>query len=426
MAEQVQSAFAMQAYVEDIARRARRAARNAARASTDQRNQALCIAANAIEASTTAIQTANKLDLAAGRQSGLSAAMLDRLELTDARIELMARGLREVAELSDPVGKISELIQRPSGIRVGRMRVPLGVIGIIYESRPSVTAEAGGLCVKSGNAVILRGGSEAFHSNLAIVKCLQRGLEATGLASDIIQFIESTDRDAIDVLISMEDCVDVVVPRGGKGLIERLSSKSRVPLIKHLDGVCHVYVDDDACLDKAMAIVLNSKTHRYGVCNAMETLLLGETIARKILPAIVEALQEKGVELRGCAVSRCISPDILPATQADWYAEYLAPILAIRVVANIDQAIDHIAQYGSEHTDCIVTQNTDRAEKFMREVNSSSVMLNASTRFADGFEYGLGAEIGISTNKLHARGPVGLEGLTIEKFVVYGDGTIRE
>ncbi|MYD77590.1 MAG: glutamate-5-semialdehyde dehydrogenase, partial [Gammaproteobacteria bacterium] len=346
-------------------------------------------------------------------------------ELTDARIELMAQGLREIVELPDPVGEISEVVQRPSGIRVGRMRVPLGVIGIIYESRPSVTAEAGGLCLKSGNAVILRGGSEAFNSNISIVECLQHGLDSAGLSTDVIQFIESTDRSAIDAMISMEDCVDVIVPRGGKGLIERISSQSRIPVIKHLDGVCHVYVDDDACLEQAMAIVMNSKTHRYGVCNAAETLLVGRNIARKFLPDVVAALKEKGVELRGCERSRSICPEMLVAVEDDWYEEYLAPILAVRVVDNLDQAMDHIEQYGSEHTDSIVTQNLSHAERFMREVNSSSVMVNASTRFADGFEYGLGAEIGISTNKLHARGPVGLEGLTMQKYVVYGDGTGR-
>lgn len=426
MAGQVQQSFDMAAYVRNIAHDARIAARKIARASTQQRNQALQITADTIEASIKTIQRSNQLDMESGRQSGLADAMLDRLELTAARISLMAQGLREIAELPDPVGEVTQITQRPSGIRVGRMRVPLGVIGIIYESRPGVTAEAGGLCLKSGNAVILRGGSEAFHSNIAIVECLQRGLDGAGLDKDIVQFIESTDRSAIDALIGMEDSVDVIVPRGGKGLIERISSQSRIPVIKHLDGVCHVYVDDDACPDKAMAIVMNSKTHRYGVCNAMETLLVGQKIAGTFLPPVVSALQEKGVELRGCEQSRRLVPGIFSATEDDWYEEYLAPILAIRIVEDIDQALDHIEQYGSEHTDCIVTQNTDHADRFMREVNSSSVMLNASTRFADGFEYGLGAEIGISTNKLHARGPVGLEGLTIQKFVVYGDGAVRE
>ena len=425
MGTQTQQVFDIAAYVGQVAVDARVASREIARSTTSQRNQALLATADKIESSREKIQQANRVDLDLGRKTGLSGAMLDRLELTDSRIELMAQGLREIAELPDPVGEISEVVQRPSGIRVGRMRVPLGVIGIIYESRPSVTAEAGGLCLKSGNAVILRGGSEAFNSNIAIVECLQHGLDNAGLSTDIIQFIESTDRNAIDAMISMEDCVDVIVPRGGKGLIERISSQSRIPVIKHLDGVCHVYVDDDACLEKAMAIVMNSKTHRYGVCNAAETLLIGRNIAQRFLPDVAAALKEKGVELRGCDRSRSICPEMLVAVEEDWYEEYLAPILAVRVVDNLDQAMDHIEQYGSEHTDSIVTQNLSHAERFMREVNSSSVMVNASTRFADGFEYGLGAEIGISTNKLHARGPVGLEGLTMQKYVVYGDGTVR-
>lgn len=425
MGTQTQQVFDIAAYVGRVAVDARAASRGIARSTTAQRNQALLTTADKIESSREQIQQANQTDLDLGGKSGLSGAMLDRLELTDARIELMAQGLREIADLPDPVGEISTVVQRPSGIRVGRMRVPLGVIGIIYESRPSVTAEAGGLCLKSGNAVILRGGSEAFNSNFAIVECLQHGLDSAGLSADVIQFIESTDRSAIDAMISMEDCVDVIVPRGGKGLIERISSQSRIPVIKHLDGVCHVYVDDDACLEKAMAIVMNSKTHRYGVCNAAETLLIGRNIAQTFLPAVAAALKEKGVELRGCERSRSICPEMLVAVEDDWYEEYLAPILAVRVVDNLDQAMDHIEHYGSEHTDGIVTQNLSHAERFMREVNSSSVMVNASTRFADGFEYGLGAEIGISTNKLHARGPVGLEGLTMQKYVVYGDGTVR-
>ncbi len=425
MGTQTQQVFDIATYVGQVAADARAASRQVARSTTAQRNQALLATADKIQSSREKIQQANRTDLDLGRKSGLSGAMLDRLELTNARIELMAQGLREIAELPDPVGEISEVIQRPSGIRVGRMRVPLGVIGIIYESRPSVTAEAGGLCLKSGNAVILRGGSEAFNSNISIVKCLQHGLDSAGLSTDVIQFIESTDRSAIDSMISMEDCVDVIVPRGGKGLIERISSQSRIPVIKHLDGVCHVYVDDDACLEKAMAIVMNSKTHRYGVCNAAETLLVGRNIAQKFLPDVAAVLQAKGVELRGCERSRNIYPEMLIAVEDDWYEEYLAPILAIRVVDNLDQAMDHIEQYGSEHTDSIVTQNLSHADRFLREVNSSSVMVNASTRFADGFEYGLGAEIGISTNKLHARGPVGLEGLTMQKYVIFGDGTVR-
>ncbi len=412
-------------YVRQVAVNARTVTRAIGRATTQQRNQALLASAAQIELSAAKIQQSNSIDLRAGQASGLSDALLDRLELTASRVTQMADGLRAIAELPDPIGEVTRMVQRPSGIRVGQMRVPLGVIGIIYESRPSVTAEAGGLCVKSANAVILRGGSEAFHSNIAIVECLQQGLESVGLHADVIQFIELTDRQAVDALVDMEDCIDVIVPRGGKGLIERITSQSRIPVIKHLDGVCHVYVDDDACQEQAMAIVINAKTHRYGVCNAAETLLVGQQIARTFLPDVARALQDQGVELRGCQRSREFCTSLTPATEDDWYEEYLAPILAIRVVDDIDQAIDHIERYGSAHTDCIVTQNLAHAERFMREVDSSSVMVNASTRFADGFEYGLGAEIGISTNKLHARGPVGLEGLTTQKYVVCGDGTIR-
>ena len=426
MGIQAQQSFDVSAYVEQIAITARSASRKIARASTQQRNQALTAASDRIESSAADIKKANALDLESARRSGLSDAMTDRLELTDARIALMAQGLREIAQLPDPVGEVTQISERPSGIRVGRMRVPLGVIGIIYESRPNVTADAAGLCLKSANAVILRGGSEALHSNIAIAECLRQGLECADLEIDAVQFIETTDRIAIDALTGMEDHVDVIVPRGGKGLIERISSQSRIPVIKHLDGVCHVYVDDDACADKAMAVVMNSKTHRYGVCNAAETLLIGSRIAEQFLPKVAASLVEKGVELRGCERSRSLFTQMTPASEDDWYEEYLAPVLAVRIVDNVDQAMDHIAKYGSQHTDCIVTEDASRAERFIREVDSSSVMWNASTRFADGFEYGLGAEIGISTNKLHARGPVGLEGLTIQKFVVYGDGTIRE
>ena len=426
MGIQAQQSFDVSAYVGQIAVTARSASRKIARASTQQRNQALTAASDRIESSAAEIKKANALDLESAHRSGLSDAMIDRLELTNARIALMAQGLREIAQLPDPVGEVTQISERPSGIRVGRMRVPLGVIGIIYESRPNVTADAAGLCLKSANAVILRGGSEAFHSNIAIAECLRQGLKCADLEIDAVQFIETTDRIAIDALTRMEDHVDVIVPRGGKGLIERISSQSRIPVIKHLDGVCHVYVDDDACADKAMAIVMNSKTHRYGVCNAAETLLIGSRIAERFLPKVAVSLVEKGVELRGCERSRSIFTQMTPASEDDWYEEYLAPVLAVRIVDNVDQAMDHIATYGSQHTDCIVTEDASRAERFIREVDSSSVMWNASTRFADGFEYGLGAEIGISTNKLHARGPVGLEGLTIQKFVVYGDGTIRE
>ena len=426
MGIQAQQSFDVSAYVEQIAVTARSASRKIARASTQQRDQALTAASDRIESSAAEIKKANALDLESAHRSGLSDAMIDRLELTNARIALMAQGLREIAQLPDPVGEVTQISERPSGIRVGRMRVPLGVIGIIYESRPNVTADAAGLCLKSANAVILRGGSEAFHSNIAIAECLRQGLECADLEIDAVQFIETTDRIAIDALTRMEDHVDVIVPRGGKGLIERISSQSRIPVIKHLDGVCHVYVDDDACADKAMAVVMNSKTHRYGVCNAAETLLIGSRIAERFLPKVAASLVEKGVELRGCERSRSLFTQMTPASEDDWYEEYLAPVLAVRIVDNVDQAMDHIAKYGSQHTDCIVTEDASRAERFIREVDSSSVMWNASTRFADGFEYGLGAEIGISTNKLHARGPVGLEGLTIQKFVVYGDGTIRE
>jgi glutamate-5-semialdehyde dehydrogenase len=351
--------------------------------------------------------------------------MLDRLELTPARIDSMIEGLRQVASLPDPIGEITDMTYRPSGIQVGRMRVPLGVIGIIYESRPNVTAEAASLCLKSGNATILRGGSEAIESNQAIAACLARGLAAAGLPESAVQVIKTTDRAAVGELITMPRFVDVIVPRGGKGLIERISRDARVPVIKHLDGVCHVYVDGHADPEKALNIAINSKTQRYGTCNTMETLLVDEEVAADLLPLLAEAFRQKGVELRGCARTLAILPDAVTATEDDWYAEYLAPILAVRVVDGIDGAIDHINRYSSQHTDSIVTENYTRARRFLTEVDSSSVMVNASTRFADGFEYGLGAEIGISTDKIHARGPVGLEGLTSQKYVVFGDGQMR-
>ena len=426
MSTQAERSFDIASHVRQIAAAARAGSYDIGRSTAKQRNLVLLAAADAITASKESIQESNQIDLGVGRSKGLSDAMLDRLELTDARISLMVEGLRQIADLPDPVGEISDVVQRPSGIRVGKMRVPLGVIGIIYESRPNVTADAGGLCLKSGNAVVLRGGSEAFNSNRAIVDCLHSGLESAGLSSDAVQFIDTTDRGAIDEMVLQDEFIDVIVPRGGKGLIERIDAQSRIPVIKHLDGVCHVYVDDDADMEKAVPIVMNSKTHRYGVCNAIETLLVAESVAREALTRVVPLLTAKGVELRGCKTSRQMFPDMVEAVEDDWYEEYLAPILAVRVVENLDQAIDHIRKYGSEHTDSIVTDNIDHADRFFREVNSSSVMVNASTRFADGFEYGLGAEIGISTNKIHARGPVGLEGLTTQKFVVYGDGTIRE
>jgi glutamate-5-semialdehyde dehydrogenase len=381
--------------------------------------------AAAIESAAPTLKTENDKDLAAGKSRGLDAALLDRLELNDARIALMAEGLREIALLPDPAGSISEMNYRPSGIQVGRMRVPLGVIGIIYESRPNVTADAAGLCLKSGNAAILRGGSEAIHSNQAIAACIHQGLAAAGMPADAIQVIATTDRAAVGELVRMQDSVDVIVPRGGKGLIERISAESKIPVIKHLHGVCHTYIDDMADIDKAIKVAVNAKTQRYGTCNTMETLLVARDIAAQVLPLLAALYSEAGVELRGCAATRKILHDINAATDADWDAEYLAPILAIRMVADMDAAMDHIDRYGSSHTDVIITESLTRAQRFLREVDSSSVMVNASSRFADGFEYGLGAEIGISTDKLHVRGPVGLEGLTTLKYIVIGDGHIR-
>jgi len=412
-------------YMHMLGRHAREAARTMARASTGMKDMALTSIATAIEASAETLQAENARDLAAGREHGLDAALLDRLELTAARIVAMAEGLREIALLPDPVGSISGMNYRPSGIQVGRMRVPLGVIGIIYESRPNVTADAAGLCLKSGNATILRGGSEAIHSNQAIARCIHQGLTEAGLPAAAVQLIETTDRDAVGELVRMPEFVDVIVPRGGKGLFERISAESKVPVIKHLHGICHTYIDDQADLDKAVKVAYNAKTQRYGTCNTMETLLVAEGIAARVLPPLAEKYLAAGVELRGCEATRNILPQINVATDADWDAEYLAPILAIRVVADLDTAMDHIARHGSNHTDAIITESLTRAQRFLREVDSSSVMVNASSRFADGFEYGLGAEIGISTDKLHARGPVGLEGLTTLKFIVLGDGHIR-
>ncbi len=363
--------------------------------------------------------------MATARAAGLAPALLERLALTAAGVEAMAEGLEQIARLADPVGAITELRERPSGIRVGRMRVPLGVIGIIYESRPNVTADAAGLCLKSGNAAILRGGSEALRSNRAIAACMHEGLDVAGLPRAAIQVIATGDRAAVGELLTMNRYVDIIVPRGGKGLIERVMNESRIPMIKHLDGVCHVYIDDRADLAKAIRIADNAKTQRYGTCNTMETLLVAEGVAAKVLPPLAAIYFDKGVELRGDEQARRIVPAMKPASEDDWYAEYLAPILAVRVVKDIDQAMEHIAKYGSAHTDAIVTEDKERAQRFLREVDSSSVMVNASTRFADGFEYGLGAEVGISTDKLHARGPVGLEGLTSQKYVVLGDGQIR-
>jgi len=417
--------FDLPDYMQAVGRRARAAGREISRAETGSKNAALTSIAAAIEESTTRLMSENEKDLAAGRQQGLDAALLDRLELNAARIAAMAEGLREVAALPDPVGCIEDMNYRPSGIQVGRMRVPLGVIGIIYESRPNVTADAAALCLKAGNAAILRGGSEAIHSNQAIASCIHEGLASAGLPAAAVQVLGTTDRAAVGELVRMEEYVDVIVPRGGKGLIERISRESRVPVIKHLHGVCHTYIDGLADLDKAVRVAVNAKTQRYGTCNTMETLLVAGEIAAQVLPRLAQEYTAAGVELRGCEATRRILPGITAATEADWEAEYLAPILAVRVVEDLDAAMEHIARYGSSHTDAIITESLPRARRFLREVDSSSVMVNASSRFADGFEYGLGAEIGISTDKLHARGPVGLEGLTTLKFIVLGDGHIR-
>lgn len=412
-------------YMHGLGQRARQASQQMAKAETGIKNSALLAIADALESERSQLKFVNSRDLEAGRERGLDAAMLDRLELTDARIDTMIEGLRQVASLPDPVGTIDDMKYVPSGIQVGSMRVPLGVIGIIYESRPNVTVEAASLCLKSGNAVILRGGSESIHSNQAIARCIQQGLSEVDLPEDAVQVVETVDRAAVGALITMPEYVDVIVPRGGKGLIERISAESRVPVIKHLDGVCHVYLDDRADSAKAIRIAMNAKTHRYGVCNAMETLLVHESVAQPLLRELGGQYAQKKVELRGCPVTCEILPGAVPATEEDWEAEYLGPILAVKVVADMDEAIAHINRYGSHHTDTIVTEDYTRGRRFLREVDSSSVMINASTRFADGFEYGLGAEIGISTDKIHARGPVGLEGLTSRKYVVFGDGHIR-
>ena len=415
----------IKSYMLEVGRRARTAAREVARADTATKNRVLLAAARAMRRDAKKLLAANAEDVKAARAAGEDAAFIDRLTLTDKGIQSMAEGLEQVAKLPDPVGAVSELREQPSGIKVGKMRVPLGVIGIIYESRPNVTADAAALCLKAGNACILRGGSAAVRSNQAIALCVHEGLRAAGLPEDAVQVVETADRAAVGALLSMNEYVDIIVPRGGKDLIERVMRESRIPMIKHLDGVCHVYIDDRADPEKAVRIADNAKTQRYGVCNAMETLLVNERIASKVLPKLAKIYADKGVELRGDEKSRALVPEMKPATEDDWYAEYLAPILAVRVVKDIDAAIEHIGKYGSQHTDAIVTEDEARAKRFLREVDSSSVLVNASTRFADGFEYGLGAEIGISTDKLHARGPVGLEGLTSQKYVVFGDGQIR-
>lgn len=411
-------------YMAELGRKARTASRVIAAAPTALKNKALLAIADELDKSRITLVAENQKDLTAGKANGLDAAMLDRLAVKPSTIDGMIEGLRQVAGLADPCGEITGMSYRPSGIQVGKMRVPLGVVGIIYESRPNVTIDAASLCLKSGNAAILRGGSEAIHSNRAIAACLQAGLKAAGLPAEVVQVVETTDRVAVGELITMPQFVDVIVPRGGKGLIERISNDAKVPVIKHLDGICHVYIDDKADLDKAFTISVNAKTHRYGVCNAMETLLVHEQVAAQILPRLAAAYTEKGVELRGDEKTRdLISVNV--ATEEDWATEYLAPILSIKIVSGLDEAIAHINQYSSQHTDAIVSEDYTRARRFITEVDSASVMVNASTRFADGFEYGLGAEIGISTDKIHARGPVGLEGLTSQKWVVFGDGHVR-
>jgi len=414
------------AYMREVGERARAASRLLARAPTAAKNAALEAIALAIIRDEKGLLAANAQDIAAARGAGSDAAFVDRLTLDASSVAAMAEGVREIAALPDPVGEISELKFRPSGIQVGHMRVPLGVVGIVYESRPNVTADAAALCLKSGNACILRGGSEALHSNRAIATCVREGLAIAGLPEDAVQLIATTDRAVVGLLATMDKHVDVLIPRGGKGLIQRVAEEATVPVIKHLDGVCHVFVDEHADVDMAIRIADNAKTQRYSPCNTMETLLVHERIASRVLPALAQIYTAKGVELRGDPGSRVIVPAMKPATEEDWRTEYLGPILSVRVVASLDAAIDHIARYGSQHTDAIVTEHYGNAMRFVREVDSSSVMVNASTRFADGFEYGLGAEIGISTNKLHARGPVGLEGLTSLKWVVLGSGQIRE
>jgi glutamate-5-semialdehyde dehydrogenase len=416
----------VQEYMLRIGKQARAAAKILSSANTGIKNKALELIAQQLEQQQQQLLIANAKDLEKSKAKGLDSALLDRLSLNESRIASMVEGLRQMVQLPDPIGTITDLSYRPSGIQVGKMRVALGVVGIIYESRPNVTADAAGLCLKSGNATILRGGSEAIHSNQAIAECIYAGLEAAGLPRTAVQVIETTDRAAVGELITMPAYVDVIIPRGGKGLIERISAEARVPVIKHLDGVCHVYIDDQAELDKAINVAYNAKTQRYGTCNTMETLLVAKAVADKVLPQLAEKYQAAGVELRGCAATQAILTNIKAATDEDWETEYLAPILSIRTVADIDEAIEHIDQYSSQHTDSIITENWSRARRFLTEVDSSSVMVNASTRFADGFEYGLGAEIGISTDKFHARGPVGLEGLTSQKYIVLGDGHIRQ
>ncbi|MGO3344071.1 MAG: glutamate-5-semialdehyde dehydrogenase [Marinomonas sp.] len=418
--------MSLESYMNQIGQQARAASRLLVKASTEHKNNALLAMADALENARPRLIEENTKDISNGKAKDLDSALLERLLLNDARIDGMIEGLKQVAALPDPIGEITDMLYRPSGIQLGKMRVPLGVIGIIYESRPNVTIDAASLCLKSGNATILRGGSEAFYSNQAIAKAISVGLKAVGLPENAVQVLNTTDRDAVGKLIAMPDYIDVIVPRGGKGLIERISRDARVPVIKHLDGNCHVYIDDEADLEKAFNIALNAKTRRYGVCNAMESLLIHKAVAEKVLPKLVAAFKEKHVELVGCELTRLIDASIGIAIDEDWFTEYLAPKLSIKVMSDMNEAIEHINHYGSHHSDAIISQNYSKTRAFMTEVDSSSVMVNASTAFADGFEYGLGAEIGISTDKIHARGPVGLIGLTSQKYIVLGDGHTRD
>lgn len=420
----------IQEMMQDIGKRARAASRAMARASAEQKNQALLHIAKLVRQKASEIQKVNQLDVERAKGAGQDAAFIDRLTMTPKTIETMALGLEQIVTLEDPIGKISALKKQASGIELGQMRVPLGVIGIIYESRPNVTIDAAALCLKSGNAVILRGGSEAIDSNTLLAQIIQEGLAAAGLPKDAVQVVTTTDRAAVGEMITMTQYIDVIVPRGGKSLIARLMAEARVPMIKHLDGICHTYIDADADIAMAVKVCDNAKTQRYAPCNAMETLLVNQAIAPKVLPTLCKIYQEKGVELRVDALSRKILEDaglknLVEANEEDWQTEYLAPILSIKMVADVDEAMNHIERYGSKHTDAIITNNPVTADRFLREVDSASVMVNASTRFADGFEYGLGAEIGISNDKLHARGPVGLDGLTSLKYIVMGHGEIR-
>lgn len=418
--------MSLESYMNQIGQQARSASRLLAKASTEQKNMALFAMARALEEARPRLIVENEKDLDNGRKKNLDAALLDRLQLNDTRIDGMIEGVKQVAALPDPVGEITDMVYRPSGIQIGRMRVPLGVIGIIYESRPNVTIDAASLCLKSGNSTILRGGSEAFYSNQAIAQAISKGLHEAGLPQEAVQVINTVDREAVGQLISMPEYVDVIVPRGGKGLIKKITQDAKVPVIKHLDGNCHIYIDSDADIEKAIKVVMNAKTRRYGVCGAMESLLIHKDIANDLLPVLVSMYRAKGVDLVGCPVSQSISSDILDATEEDWFTEYLAPKLSIKVVGSMSEAIEHINHYGSHHTDAIITQDLSKARVFMTEVDSASVMVNASTQFADGFEYGLGAEIGISTDKIHVRGPVGLVGLTSQKYIVLGDGHTRD